>query len=97
MSQQARVVKDMSITHAEFFRTLRRLLAARQHELQPDGASVVLGDGRVEIHLGPQGTRELGNVRLPRTFVELQFTGCTPDAVDAFVGDFDRCFRRGGG
>lgn len=95
--EPTRVVKDMAITHADFFRTLRPLLRELPHEINGDGAILRLGQGRVEIRLGPEGCRALGNVRLPRTRVELCFDGCSRHAVDEFVASFDRRFRRGGG
>jgi hypothetical protein len=93
----ARVVKDMTITHAEFFRTLQPLLPAGRHESSAEGATIQLDDGRVEIRLGPEGARPLGNFRLPRTLVELRFEGCSPDTVAEFIARFDLRFRRGGG
>lgn len=92
-----RVVKDMAITHAEFFRTLRPLLLDVPHEVRGDGAVIRLGEGRVEIQLGPQSHRALGNFQLPRTRVELCFDGCSRHAIDEFVASFDQRFRRGGG
>jgi len=91
------VVKDMAITHADFFRTLRPLLQDLPHELTADGAQIELGGGRVEIRLGAQGHRALGNFRLPRTLVELRFDGCPQHVIDDFIAGFDRRFRRGGG
>jgi len=87
----------MAITHADFFRTLRPLLQDLPHELTADGAQIELGGGRVEIRLGAQGHRALGNFRLPRTLVELRFDGCPQHVIDDFIAGFDRRFRRGGG
>jgi hypothetical protein len=87
----------MAITHAEFFRTLQRMLRHSPHELSQAGATIRLGGGRVEIRLGPEGSRRLGRFELPRTLVELRFDDCEPGAVEAFVAGFDDHFRRGGG
>jgi len=87
----------MTITHPEFFRTLQRLLLHSPHELARDGATFRLGEGHVEIRLGPEGSRRLGGFHLPRTLVELRFDHCEPGAVDGFLARFDRHFRRGGG
>lgn len=96
-AEPVRVVKDMSITHADFFRTLRPLLQDVPHEITGDGAVIRLGDGRVEIRLGDQGHRALGNFRLPRTLVEMRFDDCPQHVIDGFIAGFDRRFRRGGG
>jgi hypothetical protein len=95
--QPVRIVKDMTITHPEFFRTLQRLLHDSPHERAHDGVTFQLGGGRVEIRLGPEQDRRLGRFRLPRTLVEMRFDDCERGAVDAFVARFDLHFRRGGG
>jgi hypothetical protein len=92
-----RVVKDMTISHAEFFRIVPRLLDNARHELRPDGLTIYRLDGSIEIRLGPESSRSLGAIRLPRTSVELVFRHCAPGAIEAFITDFDHRFRRGGG
>ena len=93
----SRVVKDMGITHADFFRSVRPLLEGMDHVIRDDGLTLRLDAGRVDIRLGPQGARTLGNFQLPRTLVELRFQGCAPDVIEAFITRFDTRFRRGGG
>ena len=92
-----RVVKDMGITHADFFRSVRPLLEAVDHALRDDVVTLRLDAGTVEIRLGPEGRRSLGNFHLPRTRVELRFRDCAPDTIDTFIARFDTRFRRGGG
>jgi hypothetical protein len=92
-----RIVKDMGIRHSDFFRSIRPLLKGTVHSLREDGVTLALGGGSVEIRLGPEGTRPLGNFHLPRTEVELLFRNCAPGDIAAFVADFDTRFRRGGG
>ena len=92
-----RVVKDMGITHADFFRSVRPLLEAADHMLRDDGVTLRLDGGIVDILLGPESRRSLGNFHLPRTRVELRFRGCTADSIESFIARFDTRFRRGGG
>jgi hypothetical protein len=92
-----RIVKDMGITHVDFFRSIRPLLEGVDHSVRDDGVTRTLGAGSVEIRLGAEGRRSLGNVHLPRTEVELLFRNCAPGDIAAFVADFDTRFRRGGG
>lgn len=87
----------MSISHAEFFRTLRPLLEGEDHELRDDGVTLRRGAARIEIRLGPEGRRELGNFGLPRTVVELVFESLPANQADRFLTRFDTRFRRGGG
>jgi len=91
------VAKDMAITHADFFRTAQLLLEDEDHELREDGLTIRRGAARIEILLGPEETRSLGNFHLPRTQVEIRFSGCEPAAIEAFLARFDTRFRRGGG
>jgi len=92
-----RIVKDMGITHAEFFRTVRSLLQGEDAVVRDDGVALRRGATMIEIRLGPEGARSLGRFQLPRTEVELLFVGCTEAEVTNFVTRFDTCFRRGGG
>lgn len=92
-----RVSKDMGITHAEFFRTVRSLLEGEDAELRDDGVLLRRGPARIEIRLGVEGRRTLGRFHLPRTEVELVFRDCPPGTVAAFLQRFDTRFRRGGG
>lgn len=87
----------MGITHAEFFRTVRSLLAGEQAELRDDGVTLRRGAATIEIRLGPEGARRLGRFQLPRTEVELLFRDCAAADVTAFIERFDTRFRRGGG
>lgn len=87
----------MGITHADFFRSVQPLLEAADHAIRVDGVTLRLDPGSVEIRLGPEGRRSLGNFHLPRTLVELRFHDCAPEIIDAFIASFDTRFRRGGG
>ncbi len=92
-----RVVKDMGITHAEFFRTVRSLVDGEDAEFNDFGLTIRRGRARIEIRLGPEGSRALGRFQLPRTEVELIFRDCPAGEIAAFVERFDTRFRRGGG
>ncbi len=92
-----RIVKDMGITHAEFFRTVQSLLEGEDAELCEDGVTIRRGPARIDIQLGPEGTRALGRFHLPRTAVELVFRDYPAADAAAFVERFDTRFRRGGG
>ena len=91
------VVKDMALTHADFFRTVQPLLEGEDHALHSGGLTIRQGEARIDIALGPEETRPLGNFRLPRTRVEIRFRHCAPAAIEAFLARFDTRFRRGGG
>lgn len=89
----------MTITHAEFLRSLRPLERHYQIEITDDATHIVItnGTGQVHIKLKPQKTRKLANLRLPSTEVELMFKGFDDLELERFWSRFDLCFRRGGG
>ena len=95
--EPSRVVKDMAITHTDFFRSLAPLLQGVRHEVSEQGVTIWPGQGHVAIRLGPEDTRALGNFKLPRTRVELNFHDCPAEAITEFIARFDLRFRRGGG
>ena len=89
----------MTITHAEFLRSLRPLERHYQVEINDGRQHIVIsgGSGQVQISLGPQYIRQLANLRLPTMEVELIFTGVGDSELELFWSRFDLCFRRGGG
>lgn len=103
MTPEARVtvVKDMAVTHAEFARGIGRLVPTRGTGRDSAAGSPVLQipwrGGVVEVRLGPETTRRLGMMSIPRTRVVLTFTGLSGGERDDFIRQFDRRFQRGGG
>ena len=91
------ITKDMGVSHAEFFRLLPTALGPEAYST--DGARVVRQDGtrRLEITLGPEGTRQLALMRVPRTAVTLSFQGYSDAEMAAALALFDRAFQRAGG
>ncbi len=95
--QQRRVVKHMSLSHADFFRVLPSIVNGARHKIDGNAIHIEMGQGAVEIRLSAESSRQLSALRLPSTRVELIFRGCAEDAVQAFLDNFDLRFRRGGG
>lgn len=92
------IVRDMGISHRDFFRGLSAALGGRRHavrsatEIEVDGPP-----GRVTIRLGPEGERRIGSLRLPTTRVEIVFNGYQESEIARFMREFDIHFQRGGG
>lgn len=94
----ARVVRDMGITHREFFRSLPAALGRWVYSVSGLNTIQVEGpEGPVVIRLGAESERRIGSLRLPSTRVELDFAGYSESAVTAFMREFDIHFQRGGG
>ena len=87
----------MGITHADFFRRLPAALEGRAVTTDGNRATVVDGARRIEIELGPEGTRAIGLFRLPVTEVTFAFTGYDETQADALLARIDLHYHRGGG
>lgn len=94
----------MTITHAEFLRSLHPLKQYYQIETSDDPTCIVIVDRsgsdrlrQVRIDLGPQASRQLGSLQLPTTEVKLTLQGFSRIELDLFWTRFDLSFRRGGG
>ena len=99
MRARTTVRRVMSISHAEFLRSLVPLGKHYPYRIDESQHTIRLSDGedQIEIRLGLEGRRKLGALELPETRVEFLFQTDTPAAVECFFARFDLCFRRGGG
>lgn len=89
----------MTLTRAEFLRSLEPLGRHYQCRVSPDQQRVTIDDGprRVRIELGPESVRRQGALRLPTLTVSFSFHGFDADTLAAFRQRFELSFRRGGG
>ncbi len=92
-----RVVKDMSLSHADFFRVLPGIVNAAAYDTHGNVVRIHKGRSSIEIRLSAEHSRRLSALRLPSTRVELLFHNCTDETVAEFLANFDLRFRRGGG
>ena len=91
------IVKEMGLSHQEFFKTIASALGSDQFERV--GASVLLTTGRLilKIELSEESERRIALMVIPRTVVTLTFINYTQAQVDAAIKRFDMVFKRGGG
>ncbi len=89
----------MSITHADFLRSLLPLKKYYQYNINDEAKQILINDDqrKVRIQLGTEGRVELGSLSMPSIEVTFAFQGFTPSEKDVFWSRFDLCFRRGGG
>ena len=92
-----RVVKEMGVSHREFFAILPRVLKERRYRRTDNEILVDDADGAIKISLEPEAERRIVSMVIPTTRVELTFEGLEEQQAAAFVADFDLHFRRGGG
>ena len=90
-------VRQMGISHSEFFRILPPVVAELPHRITGDAVHVEDGTRRASLSLGPEGERKLGMLRLPGFELRFSFQGFARAEVDAFMKRFETCFHRGGG
>ncbi len=89
----------MTISQAEFLRSLTPLGKHYRYHIDEEKRRVVIDDGprRAEIRLGPETSNRLGALEMPAMEVELSFQGFAQKELERFRFRFDLCFRRGGG
>lgn len=87
----------MGLTHAEFFRIIRRALAGQPHLIEGNRVRIEEGPRRLDITLSEEEERRITLVALPVTRVRLSFTGYGLAETAEALARFDRWFQRGGG
>ena len=95
--ETTRLRREMTITHAEFLRSLAPAVAPATFTVHGRSISVIGAPGGVEITLSEERERRLALLRLPVVDVEIELSGFEPDALERFLTQFDRAFQRGGG
>ena len=91
------VVKEMALTHADFFRAIARALGTDDFEKKPDGVVLEDGEKRLEISLGPERRRKIAMMEIPVCDVTLVFSGYGESERIAALDQFWRMFQKGGG
>lgn len=97
MTEPVRVRREMGVSHQEILRIVPRLAPEGQTTVTGNRVMIEADGRRVEITLEEQGSRSLGIVQLPVTWIELTFYDHSEAQVNAFLEQFDRRFQRAGG
>ena len=97
MGDPITVVKEMGLSHREFFRTIVSALGTDQFEKWDTCILLTIEDQTLKITLGVEGERRIALMVVPRTMVTLTFTSYTQAQADAVLKRFDMMFKRGGG
>lgn len=96
-ADRAPVVRVMSISRDEFFRTLPDALGCT-HFHQDDGRVTLESPGRsFQIIYSEAPGLCMGSLSLPAMRVELRFEGYAEEEAQRTLSRFDLYFRRGGG
>ena len=89
--------KDMGLSHREFFASLATLAREFPCRVSDNGAILEYDSGEIHIVLEPESQRQLGLIKLPQTWVSLNFHNLSESQRRLFLKRFDLAFRRGGG
>lgn len=91
------IMRNMTITHAEYFRLLPIALKNYIYQIHDLKINVELDKGNLVIELSPESSRSIGSLTLTETRVTYTFNNCTQDIRNKFFVDFDRVYQKGGG
>lgn len=91
------IEREMTITHADFFRLLPKVLADYQYRISGQTIYIKYLSGNVTIQLKPETTRKIGNLELPVTHITFQFENIATDQMQIFFEKFNRSYQKGGG
>ncbi len=95
--QEFSLTREMSITHADFFRLLPKAIANAPFSTQQNEINIETNEGRVTISLAAESFRKIASIRLPVTKITMKFNGVTEDKRAKFLARFDLAYQRGGG
>lgn len=92
-----RLVREMSITHAEFFRLLPAAIAGMPYSGSGLRVEAEHGGRKISIELSEQRSLRIGSLSLPAVVVAMECEGFDDREWKAFLSRFDLTFQRGGG
>ncbi|MCK8515578.1 hypothetical protein M0534_04450 [Methylonatrum kenyense] len=97
-AERHRISKTMGLDHADFWRVAPAVMEGFDwRRLGADRLVGEQGKGRIEIHLAPETRRRIAMFELPTTELTIEFFNLDATERRAFLENFDRRFRRGGG
>jgi len=91
------IKREMTITHADFFRLLPSLFEDRFFRRDDLSIFSNLGDGSMEIKLGPEQNKRLGSLDLMVTEITFHFTNVGESDRRIFLEKLDQVYQKGGG
>ena len=91
------VKREMTITHADFFRLLPILLKHREFKITGKSVLIILDSGKLEIALSPEVVKNVGALMLPVTQITFSFANIPDADRGKFFRHFDRVYQKGGG
>lgn len=89
--------REMTITHADFFRLLPRALGSEKFAV--DGDRIEFNDGNIimRISISAEQNWKIGALSLPKTRISMELHGCDEREAQQRISKFDRTYQKGGG
>ncbi len=92
-----RLVREMTISHADFFRLLPLAMEPMPYTCLDSRIEARQGSRRASIDISEEKSFRLGALTLPSVSVTLESTGFSDEEWAGFLSRFDQVFQRGGG
>ncbi|HKK15530.1 MAG TPA: hypothetical protein VJ981_02420 [Gammaproteobacteria bacterium] len=89
--------RDMTITHADFFRLLPRALDKENYAVSGNMVKSTDGVISMRITLSPEQSWRIGALSLPKTQVVIEIEGCDEQEAQRRINRFDQSYQKGGG
>ena len=89
--------REMTITHADFFRLLPKAINGHRHRIESGQVEVAVGAGKVRILLEKESVRQLASLQLPLTVITISTENLSLAEEARFLTRFDLAFQKGGG
>ena len=91
------IQRQMTLTHADFFRLLPKALEGIDYTVAGDTIHFSLKEAQAAITLSPETGRTIGALDLPLTNIRFVFDGVDEETIREFFERFDLAYRNGGG
>ena len=89
--------REMTITHADFFRLLPRALGSENFSREENEMTYINGKFSMQVSISPQSKWSIGALSLPKTQVVITMNGCDDQEAQDRIQKFDQAYQKGGG
>lgn len=90
-------MRQMTITHADFFRILPKALGSDQYQRDGNRISFIQPACSMTINVSPERRWQIAGLELPVTDVEIIIEGCSEEETISILKRFELSFQKGGG
>ena len=89
--------REMTITHADFFRLLPKAIGSTNFCINGQVVKLEQPGFSVQIKLSKELNWHIGALSLPKTYVEISYNNCSEDEALKLIQKFDKTYQKGGG